>query len=50
MDFHTARPGHDLRYALSGSKLQKMGWKPKKNIEKRIMEIVLWTIDNRDWL
>ena len=50
LDFHTSRPGHDLRYALSGSKLQKMGWKPKKNKEKRIMEIVLWTIYNRDWL
>ena len=50
VDFHTSRPGHDLRYALNGSKLQKMGWKPKKNIKKRIMEIVLWTIDNRDWL
>ena len=50
VDFHTSRPGHDLRYALSGTKLKKMGWKPKKNIKKRIMEIVLWTINNRDWL
>ena len=50
VDFHSSRPGHDLRYALSGLKLRKMGWKPKKNIKKRIVDIVLWTIDNRDWL
>ena len=50
VDFHSARPGHDLRYALSGTKLKKLGWKPQKNITKRIQEIVLWTIKNKDWL
>ena len=50
VDFHTARPGHDLRYALSGEKLKKMGWQPKKNIEKRIKQTVDWTILNKRWL
>ena len=50
LDFHSSRPGHDLRYALSGTKLDKMGWRPQKNITKRIQEIVLWTIKNKDWL
>ena len=27
VDFHSQRPGHDLRYALDGSKMEKMGWK-----------------------
>ena len=49
VDFHSSRPGHDLRYALSGEKLKSMGWKPKKNIEKRILETVSWTIKNREW-
>ena len=29
VDFHSARPGHDLRYALSGEKMKQMGWQPK---------------------
>ena len=49
VDFHSSRPGHDLRYALSGQKLEKMGWKPEKNIESRIRETVTWTLKNKDW-
>jgi dTDP-glucose 4,6-dehydratase len=29
VDFHSSRPGHDLRYALDGNKLKEMGWEPK---------------------
>ena len=50
VDFHSSRPGHDLRYALSGEKLKKMGWKPKKNIDSRIKQTVDWTIKNKNWL
>lgn len=28
VDFHKTRPGHDRRYALDGSKLERMGWEP----------------------
>ena len=28
VDFHSSRPGHDLRYSLSGKKLKKLGWQP----------------------
>ena len=49
VDFHSARPGHDLRYALSGQKLKKMGWKPKDNIKKRLKQTVEWTIKNKEW-
>jgi dTDP-glucose 4,6-dehydratase len=50
VDFHSSRPGHDLRYALSGAKLKKMGWQPRKNIEQRIKDTVDWTIQNKEWL
>ena len=29
VDFHSSRPGHDLRYALDGNKMKQMGWTPK---------------------
>ncbi len=49
VDFHSSRPGHDLRYAISGKKLKKMGWQPKKDIENRIKDTVNWTLKNKDW-
>ena len=48
VDFHSARPGHDLRYALSGEKMKKMGWEPQ-NIRSRITEVVEWTLANERW-
>ena len=50
VDFHSSRPGHDLRYALDGNKLRKIGWQPQKNIEQRIKDTVDWTILNKEWL
>jgi len=50
VDFHSARPGHDLRYALSGAKLQRMGWEPPDTIEESIPRIVQWYLDNPEWL
>ena len=49
VDFHSSRPGHDLRYAISGKKLKKMGWQPKKDIENRIKDTVNWTLKNKEW-
>ena len=49
VDFHSARPGHDLRYALSGEKMKQMGWQPKP-IEERVKEVVKWTLDNPRWI
>lgn len=50
VDFHSARPGHDLRYALSGERLMTLGWWPKKSIRDRIKEIVEWSINNPEWM
>lgn len=48
-DFHSSRPGHDLRYALDGSKMESMGWKPSP-IEERLTEVIEWTLNNDRWL
>tara|TARA_B100001094_G_scaffold319245_1_gene363810 strand:+ start:8614 stop:9648 length:1035 start_codon:yes stop_codon:yes gene_type:complete len=49
VDFHSARPGHDLRYALDGSKMEQMGWKPNP-VKDRLSEVVDWTLKNNRWL
>lgn len=50
VDFHSSRPGHDLRYALDGSKLELMGWKPINNLEKSIESLVDWSLKNPKWI
>lgn len=50
VDFHSSRPGHDLRYALDGSYMEKLGWKPKTDVEQRIRQVVEWSLKNKEWL
>tara|TARA_B100000989_G_C19519614_1_gene463481 strand:+ start:65 stop:1096 length:1032 start_codon:yes stop_codon:yes gene_type:complete len=50
VDFHSSRPGHDLRYALDGSLMKKLGWTPKISIEDRINQVVKWSLKNDRWL
>ncbi len=50
VDFHSSRPGHDLRYALNGNLMKRLGWKPKISINKRIDQVVKWTLKNDRWL
>jgi len=40
VDFHSSRPGHDLRYALDGSKLQSTGWKAPLPLEDSLERTV----------
>tara|TARA_B100000965_G_scaffold406416_1_gene445221 strand:- start:3951 stop:4976 length:1026 start_codon:yes stop_codon:yes gene_type:complete len=49
VDFHSQRPGHDLRYALNGSKMKEMGWEPKSAFD-RLEKTIKWTLDNSRWL
>ena len=49
VDFHSSRPGHDLRYALDGSKMANMGWLPQSAFE-RLESVIKWTLDNDRWL
>jgi dTDP-glucose 4,6-dehydratase len=50
VDFHSSRPGHDLRYGLDGKKIYDLGWNPKFNFEKSLEKTVKWTLNNLDWL
>lgn len=50
VDFHSSRPGHDLRYALSGERMKRMGWEPKIELTERIKQVVDWTLSRPDWL
>jgi len=52
VDFHSTRPGHDLRYALSGEKLKSKGFKYKLNLEDSFDKTIKWMIKakNRKWL
>lgn len=49
VDFHSSRPGHDLRYALDGSKMENMGWTPQP-VEERLEQVVNWSLENNRWL
>ena len=45
------RAGHDLRYAIDSSKLQReLGWEPSLQFEEGIEKTVRWYLDNQDWL
>ena len=47
----TDRAGHDLRYAIDSSKLQKeLGWEPSLQFEEGIEKTVRWYLDNPDWM
>ena len=49
VDFHSQRPGHDLRYSLDGSKMAEMGWTPKSAYEQ-LETTINWTLKNDRWL
>ena len=50
VDFHSSRPGHDLRYALDGSKMKELGWVPAKSVRERIADVTKWTLENKRWI
>lgn len=50
VDFHSSRPGHDLRYALDGAKLKKMGFEYPKNFRESLVKTVEWTLQHPEWL
>ncbi len=45
------RPGHDRRYAIDASKLEReLGWKPQETFETGIRKTVLWYLENQPWV
>ena len=50
VNHHATRPGHDLRYGLSGEKMAKMGWVPPLGFEDSLRNCIKWTLANPHWL
>lgn len=50
VDFHTSRPGHDLRYSLDGNKLKEMGFEYPKDLKQSLKKTIEWYIKNQQWL
>lgn len=49
--FVTDRAGHDMRYAIDSTKLQReLGWEPSLQFEEGIERTVRWYLDNQEWL
>lgn len=50
VNFHSSRPGHDLRYALDGSKIAELGWTAPVPLYDSIVKSVHWYLDHPEWL
>ena len=50
VDFHKTRPGHDRRYALDGTKMAQMGWKPEVGFQEGLERTVKFSLANDQWL
>jgi dTDP-glucose 4,6-dehydratase len=50
VDFHSSRPGHDLRYALDGHKMEDLGWNIPKTFEQSLEKTIKWYLENPKWL
>lgn len=49
IDFSVSRPGQDVRYAINDSKLKALGWKPRANFNKELIDIVTYYQSNFIW-
>ncbi|MDI4231397.1 GDP-mannose 4,6-dehydratase, partial [Bradyrhizobium sp. Arg237L] len=48
--FVADRPGHDRRYAIDASKLERdLGWRAEENFESGIAKTVQWYVDEQPW-
>ena len=50
VDFHSSRPGHDLRYALDGSHLREEGFSYTISFEESLKKMIFWTLEHDKWL
>ena len=50
VDAHSSRPGHDLRYALDGSKLAAKSWVAPVPFQDSLERCVKWYMQNKEWL
>jgi len=50
MKYVSDRPGHDFRYSLNSTRIQReLGWKPKYTFEKGISITIDWYLHNKEW-
>jgi dTDP-glucose 4,6-dehydratase len=50
IEFVEDRPGHDFRYAIDASKLEReLGWRPRQTFESGLRSTVAWYVSNRTW-
>ena len=51
IEFVKDRPGHDLRYAIDSSKLEKkLGWRPAESFETGLEKTIQWYLEHREWV
>lgn len=50
LDAHSARPGHDLRYALDSTALSDLGWRPPVPLWESLERTLRWTMAHPEWL
>ena len=50
ISYVTDRPGHDSRYAIDASKIEReLGWRPTETFESGLAKTVTWYLENRSW-
>lgn len=50
IEFVTDRPGHDVRYAIDATKIEKdLGWMPKETFETGLRKTIEWYLANEGW-
>lgn len=51
IEYVSDRPGHDMRYAIDATKIDKdLGWKPSVTFEQGLEKTVTWYLENEQWL
>ena len=51
IEYVSDRPGHDRRYAIDSSRIQKeLGWKPRQNFEEAFVRTIVWYTENVVWV
>jgi dTDP-glucose 4,6-dehydratase len=45
------RPGHDRRYGIDASKIEReLGWKPRETFESGLRKTIRWYLENQEWV